>query len=645
MLSLSSIGLAKVALSQSGTLQTAPAGSKIVRLGIYPAIGVSRLGNSKQWFLAPEIPGIPASPEGGFKDGDQHIKKQVQRFRIYGFDDQGRVVEEITADVADIEWTVHVANTKAAWYQFSNPLDIPDLAEGIPGQKRNQNVADRDRERMLVIDPGQVSIRGANRNSSGGSTTYQMQGKFWDSIDVNLGELRTDGAGRLLFFPGDGKSASAIPDNSIRSFSGNDAWYDDTCDGWVKAAVTFKDGTSLPVEPAWVIATGPNFAPEITPFVSLYDVVRDTAAKKGFADAPLPQSPLSFRRDIYPFFHRLGQLEWVAVSANLRQGWINVGDFLDPKYIEKLADPSVANKSFRKEVFKQFRDPKSEKVEQFKLPYLIGEGVNYEFSPAHWFLMPDLAYEALQRWMDGDFRNDFEDDTLDSLSVFDDIELSMQPEALTRAALEPCSGGAFHPGVETTWPMRHEAIYSSAYRIALASRDSLIQDLGPLLTSKIALEGTAEKAAPIGPQMPGDVTRWMGVPWQSDAFSCNQVLYANDFPSPTWWPASLPVDVLPEAYYNQVLRKDLDPSERIKFAENRVPWARGVAGIGYHADASYTDGLGRMIYLWSRMGFVLRRPGPVDPDAPSQIPKSLFVESGRGSMELDSAGKPNAGLR
>ena len=49
------------------------------------------------------------------------VKKQVQRFRLFGYDDQGRVVREI--DAAQVKWSVHVANTKATWYGFINALD------------------------------------------------------------------------------------------------------------------------------------------------------------------------------------------------------------------------------------------------------------------------------------------------------------------------------------------------------------------------------------------------------------------------------------------------------------------------------------------------------------------------------------------
>ena len=106
---------------RSGAVEAAPEGAEIARVSVYPALGISRVGGSALWFLAPEVPGLPPRPEGGFKDGDQLIKKQVQRFRLYAFDDQDRVIGEVTADDAEIAWDVHVANTKAAWYGLQQP--------------------------------------------------------------------------------------------------------------------------------------------------------------------------------------------------------------------------------------------------------------------------------------------------------------------------------------------------------------------------------------------------------------------------------------------------------------------------------------------------------------------------------------------
>jgi hypothetical protein len=143
----------------------APTDTAIARLTIFPALGMSRVGNGAKRFLAPEIPGMPTLRDGSYKDGDQQIKKQVQRFRVFGFNAADEVVREVTAADASIEWNVHVANTKAAWYGFNNPLDNGDLAPGLPGQKRNQSIVDdKQRAAMLVIDPGPKSISGAKTN-------------------------------------------------------------------------------------------------------------------------------------------------------------------------------------------------------------------------------------------------------------------------------------------------------------------------------------------------------------------------------------------------------------------------------------------------------------------------------------------------
>lgn len=622
----------------------APAGARIARVGIYPAIGICRVGGSKLWFLGPEVPGLAPSPDGGFKDGEEAIKKQVQRFRVYAFDENNAVIGEVTADQAEVSWAVHVANTKAAWYGFNNPLDNGELAPGLPGQLRNQSfVTTADRERMLVIDAGRTTIAGRAVNENGADPAYAMGGLFFGETPVGLGHLRTDPVGRLLVFPPDGVSAS--PNGaSITSFADNDGWHDDWCDGPVTATVRLPDGRVLDADHAWVASVGPNFAPEIPPITTLFDVVNDLNVKEGWSQPPT--LPLSFVAHIYPTFRRLALMSWVAQSANLVQGWLDVGDFSDPDYLTRLADPGSANSSFRRSVFEQFRDPanlgpEAFVEEQLKLPYMLGDGINYDGSPLQWFQFPALQYSWLSHWADGDFVNDLGEPGAPRLASLEDLSVAVQPAALTEAALEPCSGGAFHPGVELTYYMRLREMYAIAhgqstepFRIAMGERPSLVQDLGRLLTPEITVAGTPSTPAPIGEQSPGDLTRWMGLPWQCDAFSCQQVQVQEDFPTPVWWPALLPVDVLPEKYYEQVMRADLSADQRVRFFESRVAWSRGVAGIGYHANASYWDGITNMIRLWQRMGFVVRRSGPKDPGRPAAIPDEMFVEVGRGVMEM-----------
>lgn len=163
----------------------------IVRAAIHPSIGVARLGNSPdEFFLAPEVPEPVPQPPGYYRDASGALKRQAARFRIYGLNAKGEAVAELTAANADIKWTVHLANKKAAWYQFQIALDIPEADSAPPSLLRNAAVGDRKR---LAIDPGPRHITGKNIKG-GGSHTFDT-GKFMDE-PVYLGELRTDEAGR-----------------------------------------------------------------------------------------------------------------------------------------------------------------------------------------------------------------------------------------------------------------------------------------------------------------------------------------------------------------------------------------------------------------------------------------------------------------
>ncbi|HEX4422842.1 MAG TPA: LodA/GoxA family CTQ-dependent oxidase, partial [Kofleriaceae bacterium] len=72
--------------------------SKVASCKIYPGIGIGRLGNSPDdYFVGPEAPGIVPSPAGGFKDARGRVKRQAARFRIYAYDKDGRLLDELTA--------------------------------------------------------------------------------------------------------------------------------------------------------------------------------------------------------------------------------------------------------------------------------------------------------------------------------------------------------------------------------------------------------------------------------------------------------------------------------------------------------------------------------------------------------------------
>jgi hypothetical protein len=338
---------------------------RIVRCSIYPSIGFARIGDSTNGYrLAPEVPGIWPAPPGGYKDPTGAIYPQASRFRVYGFDAQGRTVGELNAFNAQIRWKVHVANRKAAWYDFVQPFDIPESKQLQCG-RRNAGIIGSNRA-ALVNDPGPRYIQGRNVNPNGYQPEYRFQGGSIYGIPIPLGDLRTDSSGRLIFLGGRGNSASWIPGAEATTFANNDTWYDDTSDGPVDAAVTIG-GRTLQAEGAWVVTAPPNFAPGIQGVVTLYDVMYSIALEMG---ASAPSSP-SFVRQILPLLQRSVLYQWTNRGVLLANGWGTEGNFTRPDYLRALSNPGPRFRSLRQSVFDQFRNPDFANYEPNKLPPLL----------------------------------------------------------------------------------------------------------------------------------------------------------------------------------------------------------------------------------------------------------------------------------
>ena len=215
--------------------------SSIRSCRIHPAIGIARVGASPDgYFIGPEIPGQDRTPPDrkyGFKDKHGLLLRQAARFRVYGCNADGKVVAELTAANAAIDWRVHVANHKAAWYDFDEAMDIPSFSGsgGTTPQssaRRNKDVTGPSRQ-QLVIDPGPRTISGTNVSGK----KYRLDGGNFFGKPVSLGEVRTDDAGRLVVLGGHGISASKDKTPAM-TFANNDGWHDDVSDGPVTATVT-----------------------------------------------------------------------------------------------------------------------------------------------------------------------------------------------------------------------------------------------------------------------------------------------------------------------------------------------------------------------------------------------------------------------
>jgi hypothetical protein len=177
--------------------------------------------------------------------------------------------------------------------------------------------------------------------------------------------------------------------------------------------------------------------------------------------------------------------------------------------------------------------------------------------------------------------------------------------------------------------MRQPRLYQAPFRLRpYDPSEPAREDFGPLLTPDACLAADG----PLARNTPGDLTRWMGVPWQSDAASCQDVYVPQDFPLPVWWPAILPVDVMPEVAYRQVMDRKLPTAQRWKFFGFRRDWPRGVGDVGYHAEGGYSQAMIHMVNDWSLLGFVVARPGPKDA-AKAGLPGDLYVETERGELE------------
>src|SRR5262245_17695213 len=318
----------------------------VVTAAIHPSIGVARLGNSKdQYFLGPEIVDPPPQPPGFYRDPTGALKRQAVRFRIYGLNAQGQVVIELTQSNAEITWTVHLANKKAAWYQFQIALDIPEAQSAPHAFLRNVAIPDR---KNLAIDPGPRQITGIN---AGGGSAYSFDtGKFMGT-PVYLGELRTDDQGRLIVLGGRGKSASYTNTPAL-TFANNEGWYDDTADGPVTATVEFQ-GKPLKVDPSWVVVAPPNYAPAQKSVRTMWDLMRDTAIKAKQLEYPLYPS---FNTDIRPIFERLSRLQWVNAGLAAAFGWGGPNNYATTDWLTRLSRNTPNDVEMRRTIANQFRD-------------------------------------------------------------------------------------------------------------------------------------------------------------------------------------------------------------------------------------------------------------------------------------------------
>jgi hypothetical protein len=460
--------------------------NRIRHARIHPGIGIARLGNSPQeYFIGPEIPGFYDYPKGGFRDQGNRLKRQAARFRILGYDERDRFVDEITEAEASIEWTVRLRNTKAVGRIFAGVLH-PDE----PQRNSEWLKAGNPENQLILAGAGQVSRLKTTKRL----LCRQFMGVQFQPI-LELGRLiYEDGTGRLLLLGGRGRAGTPFPkyeklkDDGDFDFANHDGWFDDISDGEVIAKVTLKDGRELYVKSAWVIVAPPKFAPELQTVVTLYDTLHQVAIDRGLIPNPFSDPTFwpSFNRDIYPILRRADQMRWVFAKSDVGHDF-SVGS---------------AKHNVRMHIFHQFRVPSGHPREPGtgtgRMPFAWSDLYN---EPSTSGTLTVTQYNMMRAWAEGNFQNDWD-------GAPPPLSFEISPAGLDRAALEACVGAAFYPGIEASWKMRDVFKYVEPFR------------LDPQSLS------------------PGDISQQMSLPWQTDFVDC---AYEDPY---VWWPAQRPINVL-----------------------------------------------------------------------------------------------------
>jgi hypothetical protein len=131
-------------------------------------------------------------------------------------------------------------------------------------------------------------------------------------------------------------------------------------------------------------------------------------------------------------------------------------------------------------------------------------------------------------------------------------------------------GGAFSPGIEMTWVSRNPSLYAEPFRIRHKP------DVKPPLSLGTNFAEGLE---------PGDLCKYMAIPWQADFNECSQEPVKDRFV--WWWPVQRPdfVHIKHDGHLRQVPWVGTD-------ADQNAP--------NYVQFADDTD----MVTKWKELGFV-----------------------------------------
>lgn len=544
---------------------------------VHPSVNFARFGTSDEFILSPETSaGLPqkgSSVTGGLpiqrgtentpitskdlRDADGNLKKQAARFRIYAYTSDETTMfpcgggTEVTlgtrlADgrtVTDLVWSGHLANKKAAAYNVVNNKGIKAYADGQVPQMRNPEVhgsIDSDyRLNRLMIDAGPRAISAKRKqtaqfNRCSTATTIATSGQIEPlpnypirfPIDTNdelfepsgpldtLGEILTDDKGRLLVLASSGNAVGQYDEYGVPiQMTGdlnNVGWFDSAADGPVNVTILLDDGSTEVAFGAWVVCGDPAYAPQIRNVVSVWDdvynmFVRDLDLQPELyrrgADDPTynPDYQPNFEQDIQPVFIACNLQRWtanlppLALRAHTAVNSITADD--DPNQTIMAALNFIRNPN---------KDETN--IGMPLMPLSLGA------AGTSFLTVTKTQYFFLEQWSKKKFTKT--------------PETRMGPgEFLDMAALANCLGGRYVPGIEVSYTIMDKEIYIQDWKTSGAGPFRIkmfpltyqhLDKATPYLTSGwIPLHDMNQGL------QPGDISKFMATPWQTDYNSCS----------------------------------------------------------------------------------------------------------------------------
>jgi hypothetical protein len=409
----------------------------------------------------------------------------------------------------------------------------------------------------------------------------------------------------------------------------NNNWLDDTSDGPVSAVLVYEDDSRevLPGS-AWVVVTDPAYAPQTLNVVSVWDDVYNTWLEN-FGLRPDVYRNGAYNTDYKPHF---ATDVFPTLNAAHMQRWnTNLPDQAIKGH-ERISALGEGKPNF--DVMKYIRNPDGTQkdIGSPLMPLSLGDA-NQSF-----LTVSKQQYFFLQQWAKG-------------LAQSASPDVLGPGEQLDKNILVNCLGGRFSPGIEMTFIVRDPNLFNAEWKNPAT---------GPFRVNADALDYSSARkdAAFLGVGytpfrnarvQPGDLCKFMAIPWHTDYNSCathtpapnpggaitEHNLYSGDVNTQLFWswPSQRPVAVYT---FQDLSANEGDLQSTMQRFSVRGPGTAATEhvdnpgcppGSGFDAKAlnvgRYQDRRD-MLMNWQRIGIVIQ--GPAIDGYPEHFDPNYYLE-------------------